>query len=116
MLTALDVHDTLRCGIEQRIDRDVRKQVDLIDVEYVAVGSREQTGAETNSVLFERRAQVDRTNEIVELDARRKFDDLAARFARLRPLAAFDLPGACLAEIGALGVAAVRARRAFEYR
>ena len=116
VLTAFDVHDAKRCGVEQRVDDDVGEEIDLVHIEDVAVRSREQPRPESDAAALERGAQVDRAHDVVELRIGRQLDDLAPRFAGRHFFRAVAAVGACRAQVRAVRVAAVGARRALEDR
>ncbi len=82
LLAPFDAHHALRGRIEQRVHHGVRKQIDLVDVQDRAVRARQHSGPKRHLTLFERRTDVDRSDDVVDLRVRGQLDDLGARFAR----------------------------------
>ena len=98
-----------------RIPRRPRHRLPRLDLPDPVRG-RQQPRPEGDAAAFERRAQVDRADHVVELRVGRKLDDVAAQFARGQLLAAFAPLGTLGAEVRALRIAAVRARGTVEDR
>ena len=71
MLAALHVHDALRRRVEQRVDHEIREEIDFVDVENVAIRAREQPGPEIDRAALQRGAQIDCADDVVELRVRR---------------------------------------------
>jgi hypothetical protein len=106
----------LRRGVEQNVDDEVAEQVDLVDVEHVAIRPREQAGTEVDRVALERGLQIDRADDVVDLRVIRQLDDLAANLLGFDRLTASARGRAVGAEVRAVRIAAVRTRRALEGR